>query len=230
MLMGRPAKSTATSSIGIWLPFSRRIPPPSRVKGRAISLGRLALALGGRGTRSGSQLGRSEARRSVVCKTTPGGGPMKRCTIVGIGLAIALSGCRGSTSEQEPVAGQAADKAMTVVGCLVPSAETPESRAVGTSSNPQPPSFTLVNVTTPVTGSAARSFHLVADEARLEDLQRFANSRVEVSGSVVASIGNGAAEVGAASAPAGGPPTDVRQLRVADVRQLESTCGKPNTK
>jgi hypothetical protein len=119
---------------------------------------------------------------------------------------------------------------MTVVGCLVPSAETPESRAVGTSGNPQPPSFTLVNVTTPVNGSAARSFHLVADEGRLEDLQRFANSRVEVSGSVVASTGNGTPEVGAASAPAGGPPTDVRRLRVTDVRQLAPTCGEPNSK
>ena len=102
---------------------------------------------------------------------------------------------------------------MTVVGCLVPAGETPESRAVGTSGHPQPPSFTLVNVTTPVKGSAAQSFGLNADESRLADLQRFANSRVEVTGSIVAS-----------------PSSDARRLRVTDVRQVEPTCGSAKTK
>jgi len=58
-----------------------------------------------------------------------------------------------------------------------------------------------------------RSYDLVAEKNRLDDLQRFANSWVEVSGSVVMSSG------GAAGAAA-----DVRRLRIKDVRQLEPSC------
>jgi len=159
---------------------------------------------------------------------------MKRYVLVGVVLAVALSGCgRGRASEEETVPATStdtADKPMTVVGCLVPAGETPESRAVGTSGNPQPPTFTLVNVTTPVTDSAVRSFSLVADEGRLEDLQRFANSRVEVNGFIVGSTGVGASDAGAASTPVGAPPSDVRRMRVKDIRQLESTCGEPKKK
>ena len=155
---------------------------------------------------------------------------MTRHVVVGMALAVALSGCgRGRAKEQEAAASSATNTAdtMTVVGCLVASGETPESRAVGTSGHPPPPTFTLVNVTTPAPGSAARSFTLVADEGRLDDLQRFANSRVEVTGFVVASTGNGVPDIGADSGSVGAPPNDVRRLRVKDARQLEPTCGEP---
>jgi hypothetical protein len=138
---------------------------------------------------------------------------MKRHTIVGLVLALALYGCgRGRASQQTlpSTAAETADEATTIVGCLVPSGETTENRAVGTAGNPEPPRFALVNVTTPVKGSA-RSFELVADQNRLDDLQRFSNSRVEVSGFVVTS-------------------SDVRRIRVKDVRQLEHTCGEPQKK
>jgi hypothetical protein len=154
---------------------------------------------------------------------------MKRYRLAGVVVALALSGCgRGRVTQQDVPPTSATDptsESMTVVGCLVPSGETPESHAVGTSGHPAPPTFTLVNVRTPEPGSPARSFSLVADEGRLDDLQRFANSRVEVTGFIVASTGNGVPGVEGTSAPIGAPPTDVRRIRVRDVRQLESSCG-----
>lgn len=165
---------------------------------------------------------------------------MKRAGIFEIAVvALALCGCgRGRAAQQQTDATTAtattatntAEEAMTLVGCLVPAAETPENHAVGTSGNPPPPSFRLVNVTAPVKGAAASEFNLVADKDRLDDLQRFANSRVEVTGSIVASTGNGAPDVAAGSAPAGAPPGDARRIRVKDVRQIEPTCGVAKTK
>lgn len=153
---------------------------------------------------------------------------MKPRALVGVALTVALCGCGRGRGQQTltTTATDTADEAMTIVGCLVPSGETPERREVGTSGQAQPPSFTLVNVTTPVKGTAVRSFRLVADEGRSDDLQRFANSRVEVRGFVVASTGVGAPDAGGGSAPAGAPPSDVRRIRVTDVRQLEPTCGE----
>jgi hypothetical protein len=174
--------------------------------------------------------------------------------------AVALCGCgRGRANQQATNTTTATDTAatpLTIVGCLVPGTATAEAGAVGTSGNPPPPSFTLVDVTTtstPPSGNPAsgvsgtsgkpgsseatatvdtgtpRSYSLVADKDRLEDLQRYANSRVEVTGLIVASsdTGMGVPDVGAASAPVGAPPTDVQRMRVKDVRQLESTCGAP---
>ncbi|HEX4567113.1 MAG TPA: hypothetical protein VH138_10815 [Vicinamibacterales bacterium] len=160
---------------------------------------------------------------------------MKRYVIFEIAaIVLTLYGCgRGHATQQQTVATTASDAAqepMTIVDCLVPAAETPENRAVGTSGNPPPPSFRLVNVTTPVKGSAAAEFNLVADKDRLDDLQRFSNSRVEVSGSIVDSTSNRAPDVGAAPAYAGAPPGDARRIRVKDVRQLEPTCGAAKTK
>jgi hypothetical protein len=160
---------------------------------------------------------------------------MRWYSIAGLMIAVALCGCGRDRANQKETAATTATAAatqtsMTVVGCLIPDAETTERRPVGTSGNPPPPGFTLVNVTSPAPNSAARSYSLVADKDRLDDLQRFANSRVEVNGSIVASTGNGTADVGAASAPAGAPPNDVRRIRVTDVRQLESTCGEPKKK
>ena len=158
---------------------------------------------------------------------------MRWYSIPSLAVAVALCGCgrdRIDQKETSATTATAAQTSMTVVGCLIPDAETTERRPVGTSGNPPPPGFTLVNVTSPAPNSPARSYNLVADKGRLDDLQRFANSRVEVNGSIVASTGNGTADVGAASAPAGAPPNDVRRIRVSDVRQLEPTCGEPNKK
>jgi len=160
---------------------------------------------------------------------------MKRAVIFEIAVVgLVLCGCgRARPSQQQTVtttATNTAEEPMTLVGCLVSADETPESRAVGTSGNPPPPSFRLVNVTTPVNGSGATEFNLVADKDRLGDLERFSNSRVEVSGSIVASTGTSAPDIGAASAPASAPPGDARRIRVIDVRQLEPTCGVAKTR
>jgi hypothetical protein len=171
-------------------------------------------------------------------------------TYVIVGLAAAgLMGCgRPPATQQATVATTPADNAerpLTLVGCLVPDRASPQRGTARSSDTPQPPGFTLVDVTaaapggvtqTGVSGTsgtgvvatgAPRSYSLVADTDRLDDLQRFANSRVEVSGLIVASTGTGASDAGAASAPVSGPPGDVRRMRVKDVRQLERTCGAP---
>lgn len=175
---------------------------------------------------------------------------MKGQVIVGVLAAVALCGCsRGRPTQQEAISSTAMDnveRLLTVVGCLVPGNTTTQSTAARTSSGPPPPDFTLVDVTISARGAEApsavsgpsgtgggasgeagapRSYNLVADKNRLEDLQRFANSRVEVSGLIVASTGTGTPDVGAGSARVGTPPSDVRRLRVKDVRQLEPTCG-----
>jgi hypothetical protein len=155
--------------------------------------------------------------------------------IIGIVAAIAVCGCsRGRATQQEQVASTAAEtveRVLTVTGCLVPAETTTQSTAARPSTSPPPPDFTLVNATTPGQGADAhseasgtsgagervagtpRSYDLVADKDRLEDLQRFANSWVEVSGSIVRSSG---------SAP--GAAADVRRVRIKDVRQLEPSC------
>jgi hypothetical protein len=112
---------------------------------------------------------------------------------------------------------ESGDGALTIVGCLVPSG-APDSAGAQLSNDP-PPRFTLVDAAT------SRSYSLVADNSRLDDLQRFANSKVEVAGLIVASTGTGTTgEVGAAAAPVGAAPGDVRRMRVKDVRQLEPKC------
>ncbi len=169
---------------------------------------------------------------------------MKSQVIVGVVAAFALCSCgRGPATQQETISSTATDKAdtlLTIVGCLVPGETTTQRTAARPSGSPPPPDFTLVDVTIPAQGAEApsavsgtsgagdrvpgtpRSYDLVADKNRLDDLQRFANSRVEVSGSIVAS---GSPDAGAGSAPVGTPPSDVRRLRVKDVRQLDPTCG-----
>lgn len=168
---------------------------------------------------------------------------MKGHVIVGVVAVVALCGCgRGRATQQETVSStateNAADRLLTIVGCLVPSDTTTQRTAARPSSSPPPPDFTLVDVTSPARGGEAssevsgtsgagvppRSYDLVADKNRLDDLQRFANSRVEVSGSIVPSTGTGTPDVGAGSAPVGTASNDVRRLRVKDVRQLDPTC------
>ena len=177
---------------------------------------------------------------------------MKRYVVVGVVAAAALCGCnRGRATQQETVSSTATndvDRLLTIVGCLVPSDTTTQRTAARKSSGPPPPDFTLVDVTIPpqraetpsgVSGTSGagdralvqsgtpRSYDLVADKDRLDDLQRFANSRVEISGSIVASTGTRTPDAGAGPPPAGTPTNGVRRLRVKDVRQLEPTCGAP---
>ncbi len=139
---------------------------------------------------------------------------MNRYAIVAV-AGIVLCGCARGQQNQKVTATNttsedAAATPLTMVGCLVPANETKEGRAVGTGGNAPPPIFTLVNVSSPVSGSA-RSYLLVAKQDRLDDLQRFSNSRVEVTGSIVAATASDA--------------SDVKRLRVTDVRQIEPTCG-----
>ena len=171
---------------------------------------------------------------------------MNRYAIVGVVTALALCGCsRPPATQQESTPGTAtakADRPLTMVGCLVPDGATTQSGAARSAANPPPPGFTLVEVTIPARDAAAasgvsgtsgtggiapveKSYKLVADKDRLDDLQRFANSRVQVIGSIVASTGTGTTDVGAASAPVRTPPGDVPRLRISDVRQLEPSCG-----
>lgn len=169
---------------------------------------------------------------------------MKGHVIVAVMAAVALCGCsRGRATQQEAASSTPTDnvdRLLTIVGCLVPSDATTQRTAARPADSPPPPDFTLVDVAIPAQGSEApsavsgttgsvgampRSYDLVADKNRLDDLQRFANSRVEVSGSIVASTGTGTPGVGAGSAAVGTPPSDVRRLRVKDVRQLDATCG-----
>jgi hypothetical protein len=145
---------------------------------------------------------------------------------------------------------------VTLVGCLVPGGPAAQTGAVGTSGNTAPVTFTLVDVTTTSTpssdtGAAAsgvsgtsgasgtppvpgtpivdtgtpRSYSLVGDRKQ-DDLKKYQNSKVEVTGVLFASTdtGNGVPDVGAASAPAGAPPTDVQRVRVDNVRQLDKNC------
>lgn len=172
---------------------------------------------------------------------------MKTYDIVRVAAVVMLCGCgRGRPGQQETIPGATDSVAdpLTIAGCLVPAAMTAQSGVERTSSNPPPPIFTLVDITIPELSAAApsvsgtsgtaanpvprtampKSYELVADKNRLEDLQRFANSRVEVRGSIAASTGTGTSDVGAGSARVGSPPSDVRRLQVKDVRQLAPTC------
>jgi hypothetical protein len=148
---------------------------------------------------------------------------------------------------------------ITLVGCLVPGGAGSQTGTVGTSGNTTPAAFTLVDVTTTsgptsdvgaasgISGASSmkgasatsgtpavdtgtpRSYNLVGDQKQ-RDLQKYQNSKVEVTGVLVASTDSGAGvpDVGAASAPAGTPLTDVQRVRVSKVRQLESNCNGTN--
>jgi hypothetical protein len=166
---------------------------------------------------------------------------MKAYAIAGVGALVALCGCgRGRTTQQETSSSTPKiDNSLTIAGCLIPADTTTQSGAARSSNNPPAPRFTLVDVTLPAgaapssvsgtsgtggTGSVetgARSYNLVGDTKRLDDLQRFANSRVELKGLIVTSTPN----VGTSSAAVGAQPSDVPLIQVQDVRQLGPTCG-----
>lgn len=190
---------------------------------------------------------------------------MKRYLMFGLAAAVALCGCGRSGSKEDRAAGTTAasdtsGSPVTLVGCLVPGGAGSAAGAVGTSGNTAAPGFTLIDVTTTDTGTAAnpgtvgtpgtgtagtsgtagtpatnasvatgtpRSYSLIGKN---DDLQKYQNSRVEVRGAVVASTdtGTGVPDVGAASAPAGTPATDVQRVRVDHVKQLDKSCSGPN--
>src|SRR5215831_19861532 len=137
--------------------------------------------------------------------------------VVGTAAVLALCGCgRGTGNPQGGSATTATDKGGTpvmMIGCLIPGSSAPQSNAVGTSGTPVP-GFTLIDVTTTSTPasdagaasgvsgtsgtsttpqvdtSAPRSYDLVGDNR--DDLQKYQNSRVEVTGIVVPSTDTGA--------------------------------------
>ena len=159
---------------------------------------------------------------------------MKTSTVVGLAAAVALCGChRNSANDRGANAGAANDTGGTpvrLVGCLVPGGAGE-------------PGFTLIDITSTAaagtagtTGTSAsvdtgtpRSYALLGARKQ-DDLQKYQNSKVEVSGVLVASTDTGAGvpDVGAASAPAGTPPTAVQRVRVDHVKQLDKTCSSAN--
>jgi hypothetical protein len=174
---------------------------------------------------------------------------MNKSVFVGLAAAVALCGCHGNAANQQDknpnIANDTGGTPVTLVGCLVPGGGG-QSAAVGTAGNTGPAGFTLIDVTTTASGAASgisgtsgtpgqtaavdtgtpRSYDLVGDKTQ-DDLQRYQNSRVEVTGVVVASTDTGAGvpDVGAASAPAGTPARSVQRVRVDHVKQLEASCG-----
>jgi hypothetical protein len=163
--------------------------------------------------------------------------------------ALALGGCSGRANQQGTTAKtETADSPVTIVGCLVPGGSGNPSAAVGTSGNTASGGFTLIDTmatstaatdtgagsgATGTSGSAAvdtgtpRSYDLVVnDKDKTDELQKYVNSRVEVRGYAVAATDTGAGvpDVGAASAPAGTPPTAVQRVRVDRVRQIDASC------
>jgi len=160
----------------------------------------------------------------------------------------ALCGCQQAKENTQATTAKTASDAggapVTLVGCLVPGGTA--SGAVGTSGNTGAAGFTLIDVTTtsapsPDTSGTAgtsstpsnapvvdtgtpRSYSLVG--GKQDDLQKYQNSKVEVSGAILASTdtGSGVPDAGAAAAPAGTPATSVQRVRVDNVRQVDKNC------
>ena len=168
---------------------------------------------------------------------------MNKSVFVGLAAAVALCGCHGNPGNRPGTTANGANDAggtpVTLVGCLLPGGAGPQSSAVGTSGNTTEAGFTLIDVTSTGTPAAAgtsgsnasvdtgtpRSYSLIGVKKQ-DDLQKYQNSKVEVTGVLVAGTDTGAGvpDVGAASTPAGTPPTDVQRVRVDEVRQLDKSC------
>ena len=173
---------------------------------------------------------------------------MKIKTLLGILAMVAVCGCQGgNASTQRTTTGKANDTSgtpVTLVGCLVPG----NVGTAGTSGNTGAAGFTLIDVTTTsaapgagaasgaaatpetsATGTAGRSYSLVGDKDRQDDMQKYLNSRVEVTGLAVTATdsGPGAPDAGSGAAPAGSagaPAADMPRVRVRAVRQVENSC------
>jgi hypothetical protein len=178
---------------------------------------------------------------------------MNRSAFLALAATAALWGCHQSTTQQGTRTTSPKDAGGTpvaLVGCLVPGAG-PQSGAVGTAGNSGEAGFTLIDVTTTAnpgtpgtsgtsgsTGTTAtvdtgtpRTYSLIGEKQQ-GDLQKYQNSKVEVTGVLVASTDTGAGvpDVGAASAPAGTPATNVEHVRVNHVRQLDKSCSAHSTR
>ncbi|HEX6464460.1 MAG TPA: hypothetical protein VFZ98_08410 [Vicinamibacterales bacterium] len=90
-------------------------------------------------------------------------------------------------------------------------------------SNPRAPG-TAAGSNPAVDTGTPRSYSLVSDKQ--DELQKYQNSQVEVTGIQIASTDTGAGvpDAGAARAPAGTPASDVQRVRVQTVRQLDKSC------
>jgi hypothetical protein len=187
---------------------------------------------------------------------------MNKSALIGLAAAVALCGCHSEAANRPGTTVNAgsdvAGSPVTLVGCLVAGAGGSTTGAVGTSGETAAAGFTLIDVTTTSTpssdtgaasgasapsgtsgssGTAAvdtgtpRSYSLIAGKAE-DDLQKYQNSRVEVTGMAVASTdtGTGVPDVGAASAPTGVPQTSVERVHVDHVRQLDKTCNGTSQK
>jgi hypothetical protein len=166
---------------------------------------------------------------------------MNRSAFLALAAAAALWGCQQTTNQQGTKAtppNDAGGTPVALVGCLVPGAGS-ERAVVGTSGGA---GFMLIDVTTTgtpgtqgtsgtsgtgghVDTGTPRMYSLIGEKQR-DDLQKYQNSKVEVTGVLVASTDSGAGvpDVGAASAPQGTPATDVAHVRVNHVRQLDKSC------
>jgi hypothetical protein len=172
---------------------------------------------------------------------------MNRSAFLALGAAVTLWGCHQNTNQQGTRTTSPNDSGGTpvaLVGCLVTGAGS-HSGAVGTSGNSGEAGFMLIDVTTTGTpGTSGTSgtngtsgtgstvdtgtphTYSLIGEKQSDDLQKYRNSTVEVTGVVVASTDTGAGvpDVGAASAPVGTPATNVERVRVNHVRQLDKSC------
>jgi len=174
---------------------------------------------------------------------------MTRSAFLALAATAALWGCQQNTNQQGTKNTSPSDTGGTpvsLVGCLVPGGGS-QSGAVGTSGTSEA-GFMLIDVTTtgtpapqgtsgasatsgtPGTGATVetgtpRTYSLIGEKQQ-DDLQKYRNSKVEVTGVLVASTDTGAGvpDVGAASAPAGTPATNVERVRVNHVRQLDKSC------
>lgn len=166
-----------------------------------------------------------------------------RVVIAGM-AAVALCGCHRDVANQQ-TASDAGGTPVTLVGCLVPGGTGSQPGAVGTSGSTGAAGFTLVDASNPpntanppatsgtsgastqaaaVDTTTPRSYNLIA--GKQDDLQKYQNSKVEVTGLMVASTdtGTGVPDVGAAAQPAGTPTANAEQVRVNKVRQLDKSC------
>ena len=174
---------------------------------------------------------------------------MNRCVLFGMAAVLALYGCGRGTASEGAGTATATDSGgtpVTIVGCLVPGTAS-QGTPVGASGSTSARGFSLIDVTatstasdagapTGVSGTAGtsaapqvdtgqpRSYELVGDKP--DDLQKYQNSSVEVTGLLIPPTDTGAGVPGVrgTSAPAGVPAANVQRVRVQRVRQLEKTC------
>lgn len=180
------------------------------------------LALGATVALCGCHQGTASQRGTTASATDTGGTPV---TLIG----CLVPGGAGASTAPVGTSGNTAATGFTLIDVTTTStpsvSETPGTPGTsGTSGTPGTAASARTGSAAVDTGTP-RSYDLVGDRNR-DDLQKYQNSKVEVSGFVVASTDTGAGvpDVGAASTPAGTPATDVQRVRVDHVRQLDKTC------